>query len=131
MGLRGKLEETSLSVESSSSYSSCLASAVTLSSGDVILTGGQGQAREVFLVSGAELEAWKRLSRMSSPRYGHASCCLVVEGEEKVMVAGGWDLKGRVQATVELYSLSKDKWYQLEDMLSPRVYFSLQVGPKT
>ena len=131
MGLRGKSEETSLSGDSLTSYSSCLASAVTLSSGDVILTGGQGQAREAFLISGATLDIWRKLRRMSNPRYGHASCCLVVEGSEKVMVAGGWDLKGRVQATVELYSLSRDMWYQLEDMLSPRVYFTLQVGLKT
>ena len=126
VGLRGKYEEVKLGMENST-YSSCLASAVTLSSGDVVLTGGRNQAREAFMIFGEEFETWKKLSKMSKPRYGHASCRLVVEGEERVVVAGGWDLRGRAQASVEMYSVSQERWRGLQNMPSPRVYFTLEV----
>ena len=79
------------------------------------------------MIFGEEFETWKKLSKMSKPRYGHASCRLVVEGEERVVVAGGWDLRGRAQASVEMYSVSQERWGGLQDMPSPRVYFILEV----
>ena len=45
-----------------------------------------------------------------------------------MVVAGGFHLQSRdVQASVELYYVKRDEWVELEDLPSPRVYFSLQV----
>merc|ERR1712192_224119 len=46
------------------------------------------------------------------------------------IVAGGWSKQGhtlKAQASVESYSLTKDRWIELASLPSPRVYFSLQV----
>ena len=108
-------------------YSSSLASAVSLSSGDVILTGGQGQGSAAFLLGGPDMDTWTQLKSMLSSRYGHASSRISSAQEESVIVAGGWDSRGAAQSKVELYIVKQDTWKQLQDMPSPRVLFTLQV----
>ena len=105
---------------------SCFASAVTLSEG-VLLTGGKNNGRKVmFLIEPSLISVRKQ--NMIHGRYGHSSVKLHVDGDEHVVVAGGFQLQRReVQASVELYNVRRDQWVELEDLPSPRVYFSLQV----
>ena len=67
---------------------------------------------------------------MKYGRYAHSSCSLIQEKEERVIVAGGWSGQGRAQASVEIYSFSKEQWIEFTSLPSPRVYFSLQVTKK-
>ena len=126
VGLQGPREEKRLGV-ALKAYSSSLASAVSLSSGDVILTGGQGQGNAAFLLGSPGMDTWTRLKSMLSTRYGHASSRIGFGKEESVIVAGGWDSRGVAQSKVELYIVKQDTWRQLQDMPSPRVLFTLQV----
>jgi hypothetical protein len=120
------MKEKLFKVESEQ-ISSCLSSAVTLSSGEVMLTGGQGQARAVYLLGGPQLDVWSKLADMNYGRYAHSSTRLIIDKEESVMVAGGWNIKGRVQDTVEVYSLRQQFWREQQHLPSPRVLFTLQV----
>ena len=126
VGLQGTRKEKRLGV-ALKPYSSSLTSAVSLSSGDVILTGGQGQGSSAFLLGGPDMDTWTRLKSMLSSRYGHASSRIGSAQEEFVIVAGGWDSRGAAQSKVELYSVKQDAWNKLQDMPSPRVLFTLQV----
>ena len=107
--------------------SSRLASAVTLSTGEVILTGGLGMEREVFLLSGLNLEKIVQKNKMSAGRLGHASVATRLGGEESVLVAGGWDSEGIASTSVEVFSVKQNQWKHLESLPSPRVDFTLQV----
>ena len=103
------------------------ASAVTLTTGNIVLTGGRNTAHEAVLRS--NLGIWTRLPQMLHGRYGHSSCSVFLEDSEHVLVAGGWDREGGVQATVELYKISQPKsgWRDIGRMVSPRTLFTLQV----
>jgi len=105
---------------------SCFSSSVTLSSGDVVLTGGKTEQRGAFLLSGQSLNVLTKLPSMQNPRYGHASCVFASGQTEKVIVAGGWNQLDKVQASVELFDIKENTWTELKNMPSPRVYFSLQ-----
>ena len=109
-------------------HSSLFASAVTLSSGDLIITGGKKSPRDAFLISRFNLTNWSRLPRMKHGRFSHSSCILIQDKEERVLVAGGWSEQGRAQASVEIYSVLKEQWKDFTSLPSPRVYFSLQVS---
>ena len=126
VGLWGATKEEQLKVDSNS-ISSCLASAVTLSSGDILVTGGQSRARKVVILTGQALGNWRPMKEMLNGRYGHASSSIVSGFQENVIVAGGWDEQGNIQASVELYGVRDNHWTKLQDMPSPRVLFTLQV----
>ena len=112
VSLRGLKEEQEIIVqgrgEAVSPYSSRLAAAVSLSSGEVLVTGGRGRDRQVFLLSGPGLATWRSRASMKRGRLGHAAVSLELGGQEVVMVAGGWDKGGRALASVELFSLKKN-----------------------
>ena len=108
-------------------FSSRLASAVTLLSGDFILTGGRGSGRDVHRVSGKGAQNWSHLSSMLNSRYAHASSLIFLNHVEFVIVAGGFDSFHKPQNTVEIYSVYKNSWTPLEGLPTARVHFSLQV----
>ena len=109
-------------------YASLQASAVSLSSGDVLITGGIGQERQVYLFKETNQARWTRRQPMNHPRSGHASARVVLGRNEKVLVAGGWIPPGQhPQASVEIYTPEQDSWQLLPSMPTARVDFTLQV----
>ena len=112
-------------------FSAILASAVTLASGDILVTGGVGREREVYLLAGSDLTSWTLKTPMTYPRSSHASARIVIGREEKVLAAGGWDSSGEVQATVEIYTRTKDVWETMPSLPTPRVDFALKVKKNT
>ena len=126
VGLHGIQEEQEIILggKSEAGHFSRLAAAVTLSSGNVLLTGGRHWEHEVFLLSGSGLSRWEARASMIVGRLGHAAIRLPLR-EESVMVAGGWDVGGQAQAGVELYSLAEDKWRMVKPLPSPRADFTL------
>ena len=89
IGLLGKGEEQQIMVRGKDGgakrpFASIHASAVSLASGDVLVTGGRWREQEVFLLSGANLAEWSRRQTMIFPRAGHASARTVVGQQEKV-----------------------------------------------
>ena len=109
-------------------YFSRHASAITLASGDILVTGGMRRETEVFLVDGNDVTKWSPRSSMQHPRSGHSSARIVLGREEKVLVVGGWDKRGVCQATAEIHSLKDDRWESLPSLPTPRVDFTLKVG---
>ena len=103
-----------------------LAKAVTLSTGDIVVTGGRGSENEVWmkLVS----SQWTRKKDMPEGRKGHAAAAVNVGGQEVVVVAGGWGVGGKELASTSRYNPYEDKWVNLPNMLAPRVDFVLQVN---
>ena len=130
IGLRGLQEEQTIFLDGNKeeSYSSRLAAAVALSSGGVLITGGKGREQEVFLLSGPKLSSWQRGADMRSPRMGHAAVSLELDGTEVVMVAGGWDRRGKTLSSVEIFVVGQNVWREYPPMPSPRADFTLQVG---
>ena len=112
-------------------HSSRFASAVTLSTGDLVITGGKRNQRDAFLIIQSNLTNWSRLPRMRYGRYAHSSCSFTQDKEERVIVAGGWSEQGKAQASVEIYNFRKERWIELTSLPSPRVYFFLQVSNKS
>ena len=126
MGLKAPNEEHKLVVSEKemTPYHSRLASAVTLTGGDVLVTGGRGTEHNVYLLTGQD---WVPRQRMLQDRLGHSSIRIMLGSEEHVMVAGGWDGLGVAMDSVELYSVGQDSWLYLQSLPSPRVDFTLQV----
>ena len=110
-------------------YSSRLAAAVTLSSGEVLITGGKGKEQEAFLLSGLAHKTWLQRADMLTPRIGHGAVSLQLYGKETVMVAGGWDRLGRTLSSVEIFLVGENVWQEFIAMPSPRADFSLQARP--
>ena len=108
-------------------YFSRHASAITLASGDILVTGGMRRETEVFLVDGRDLTRWTPRSSMHHPRSGHSIARIVLDREEKVLVVGGWDKRGVCQATAEIHSLKDDSWVSMPSLPTPRVDFTLKV----
>ena len=102
---------------------------MTLSSGDVLITGGKEREQQVFLVSGLAHKTWHRRADMLTPRIGHAAVSFQLEGKETVMVAGGWDRRGRTLSSVEIFLVGENVWQEFIAMPSPRADFSLQARP--
>ena len=129
IGLRGLNREQTIVTDGDKeeSYSSRLAAAVTLSSGEVLITGGKGKEQEVYLLSGLNLSTWKRRADMLSPRMGHAAVSLQLDGMEVVMAAGGWDRRGTTLSSVEIFLMGRNMWQEYPAMPSPRADFKLQV----
>ena len=132
VGLQGTHPEEQLEVDSEPYYTR-LAAAVSISSGDILITGGMHKERDVFLLSSAGL--LKRCRSMKHGRFGHAATRLLVDQEEIVVVAGGFTrtqvASGRsefeARAMVEMFSTSSMAWLQLPSLPHARVYFMLQV----
>ena len=129
IGLQGLREEQTIVLDGNKEeiYSSRLASATALSSGGVLITGGKGREQEVFLLSGPNLSSWQRRADMRSPRMGHGAVSFQLDGMEVVMVAGGWDQRGRILSTVEIFLIGQNVWQEYVSMPSPRADFMLQV----
>ena len=90
VGLGGAAGEEKL-ILGGGPYSTRLAVAVTLSSGDVLVTGGMNRERVTVLLNqsshGKTLVT--ELQRMNHGRIGHAGAVMTVQQEEQVVVAGG------------------------------------------
>jgi len=108
-------------------YSSRMASAVTLNSGQILVTGGSGMEKDVFLFNGTEQTVWTHRKPMKEGRLGHASTVTMLAAEETVLVAGGWSRERHPLKSVELYKVGQDTWERLQSLPNPRVYFTLQV----
>ena len=132
VGLQGTHPEEQLEVDSEPYYTR-LAAAVSISSGDTLITGGMNKERDVFLLSTTGL--LKRCRSMKHGRFGHAATRLLVDQEEMVVVAGGFTRtqvasghsEFEAQATVEMFSPSSMAWLQLPSLPHARVYFMIQV----
>ena len=105
-----------------------LASAVTLSTGEILVTGGLGSGQEVWLSSAIIPSTWTRRKDMLIGRKGHATAAITLGEQEVVVVAGGWDSSGQELASVQAYTPDKDMWNSLPDMPSTRMDFTLKVG---
>ena len=66
-----------------------LAAAVTLTVG-VIVTGGLGSEKQVWIKPSHSNSTWNRRKDMIDERLGHGSCRVRLNGAEVVVVAGGW-----------------------------------------
>ena len=102
-----------------------LSAAVTLSSGIVVVTGGRGSEKHVFMSTISSSPKWEQKQDMLESRKGHASAAINVGKVEVVVVAGGWDYKGDEMDSVHMYSADLNKWDTLPKMLAPRVDFAL------
>ena len=58
-------------------HSSRFASVVTLSTGDLVITGGKTNQHGAFLISQFNLTNWSRLPQMKYGRFAHSSCSLI------------------------------------------------------
>ena len=130
VGLEGPGQEHKLVVPGGGKepYCSRMASAVTLTNGDILVTGGKGRGRDVFLLTGQDLRTWVRRQSLLQARRGHSSTVIMLGSEERVLVAGGWDDRRKALASVELYSVGQNNWHTLDPLPSPRGDFTLQVG---
>ena len=128
IGLNGTDTEQPLKIENKIKTSS-YASAVSLSNGDVLLTGGRTNSNSVFRLIGPDLVVGIVRSKMKHGRYGHASSVVVLGQKEHVIVAGGWDkrIPGRIHTSVEIYSNELNQWHPLPELPTARVFFNLQV----
>ena len=104
-----------------------LAAAVTLGNGAVIVTGGRGSEKQVWMSLTASSSKWGKQQAMLEGRKGHAAAAVSLNGLEVVIVAGGWGFKGKELDSVHMYNTQLDKWIALPRMMAPRVDFSLQV----
>ena len=84
-------------------YCSRMASAVTLKTGQVLVTGGSGMERDVFLLNGTDLNEGIRRRSLLVGRLGHASTVRMLRTEEVVLVAGGWSDERKPLNSVELF----------------------------
>ena len=130
IGLDGRGKEHSLMVPAVKEipYYSRMASAITLSTGEVLVTGGSGMKMDdVFLLNGTEMNVWIRCKPLLEGRLGHASIEQILGSEVTVVVAGGWGNTGQLLASVELFRVEQNRWENLQSLPSPRVDFTLQV----
>ena len=125
VGLHHTREEQEIHLDSESDTNR-FAAAVTLKSGVVILTGGKNRPKEVFHLSHQNWKS-KRLADMENGRYGHASVVFYFESDENVIVAGGCNGQGEIQLSVEMYSMNKNIWTNVQNLPTARIYFTLQV----
>ena len=105
-----------------------LASAVTLRTGEILVTGGLGSGKEVWLSSPITPSTWNKRKDMLIGRKGHATAAIILGEQEVVVVAGGWDSSGQELASVLVYTPDQDMWNSLPNMPSARVDFALKVG---
>ena len=104
-----------------------LAAAVTLTTGDVVVTGGRGSEKQVWMNPSTSSASWTRRKDLPEGRRGHAMAVVGLRGGEVVVVAGGWGLLAQELPSVNVYRPDKDHWSKLASMQKPRVDFVLQV----
>ena len=128
VGLDDWGEERVIKIEgTTTTFSTRQASAVTLESGHLLVSGGFGQEQNVFLVDTFAITSWVRKCDMQHPRMGHSSARIVLDAKEMVIVAGGWDRRSAAQASAEIYSLAEDLWQDIPSLPQARVDFTLNV----
>ena len=128
VGLDDWGEERVIKIEGpATTFSTRQASAVTLESGHLLVSGGFGQEQNVFLVDTFAITSWVRKCDMQHPRMGHSSARIVLDAKEMVIVAGGWDRRSAAQASAEIYSLAEDRWQDIPSLPQARVDFTLNV----
>ena len=66
-----------------------LAAAVTLRTGSVVVTGGRGGERDVWMSTVDTPVMWSRRQDMLEGRKGHAAVVVNIGSEDMVVVAGG------------------------------------------
>ena len=125
VGREDTMKEQKLNFSSAARF----ASAITLHSGKILVTGGLNRGKEVHLVNGPGYNySWTQRKEMLFPRAGHAIAKLDIDEEECVIVAGGYDLNRKFHTSVEYYMVNKDTWIRLPyDLPYPRAFFLLQV----
>ena len=125
VGREDTMKEQKLNFSSAARF----ASAITLHSGKILVTGGLNRGKEVHLVNGPGYNySWTQRKEMLYPRAGHAIAKLDIDEEECVIVAGGYDLNRKFHTSVEYYMVNKDTWIRLPYNLPyPRAFFLLQV----
>jgi hypothetical protein len=79
-----------------------LGAAVTLGNGAVVVTGGRGSEKQVWMTPQTASAIWKRRKDMLEGRKGHATAAVKVGGVEVVVVAGGWDCNGQELDSVHM-----------------------------
>ena len=104
-----------------------LSAAVTLGNGTVVVTGGRGSEKQVWMSLTTSSLKWGKRHDMMEGRKGHAAAAVSLDNLEVMIVAGGWGFKGKELDSVHLYNTQLDKWSTLPRMMAPRVDFSLQV----
>ena len=102
-----------------------LAAAVTLRTGSVVVTGGRGGERDVWMSTVDTPVMWSRRQDMLEGRKGHAAVVVNIGSEDMVVVAGGWGNGGKELDSVHVYKPELDKWDVLQKMPAPRVDFDL------
>ena len=120
----GEVQNVTLDSHVASRFSS----AVTLSSGKIVITGGMARENLVTLVTvtGSVLET-EGLAPLREGRYRHSSVSTFEERGEVVIVAGGKSSSQQMVASVEKLSLKDNKWTFLKPLPVPRIDFTLQV----
>ena len=110
-------------------YTSRLAAAITLHSGQILVTGGKNREKQVFLVDvSSKNYIWTPREDMLYPRIGHAIARVNIGPEECVFVAGGYDQNLKFHKSVEFFKVCEDKWrHSPYDLPNPRAFFLLQV----
>ena len=104
------------------------ASAVTLKSQDILVTGGLHTLDQVTLIKGPEYHKMEKRKSMIEGRYWHASAHACTETTEIVIVAGGVDSNRNLIRSVERYKVDLDEWANLLPLPEPRKDFTLYVS---
>ena len=118
-----QVENVSLTSHVASRFSS----AVALSDGSLVITGGVGRERQVTLLTGETLGS-RALPPMREGRYRHSSVVILQDSEEVLVVAGGESSVSRLVASVESFSWRDNTWTFLQPLPAPRIDFTLQVN---
>ena len=120
-----QVENVSLTSHVASRFSS----AVALSDGSLVITGGVGREHQatLLLLSGETLQT-EALAPMREGRYRHSSVVIFQDSlEEVIIVAGGKSSVSRLIASVERFSRRDNSWSFLQPLPTPRIDFTLQV----
>merc|ERR1711915_396862 len=102
-----------------------LSAAVTLETGDVLVSGGKGRESQLWMWSPSSSQRWQRKRNMTEGRKGHAAAAI---NTSDIIVAGGWNERGHELSSVYLYSLVEDEWREMPSMPKSRVDFVLKVS---
>ena len=114
-------------VTSSSHVASGFSSAVALSDGSLVITGGVGREHQVTLLTQGETLQTEALSPMREGRYRHSSVVILQDSLEVIIVAGGTSSVSRMIGSVERFSRRDNTWTFLQPLPTPRIDFTLQV----
>ena len=114
-------------VTATSHPASRFSSAVALSDGSLVITGGVGREHQVTLLSGETLQT-QALTPMREGRFRHSSVVILQDSLEVIIVAGGTSEVSKMISSVERFSRRENTWTFLQPLPTPRIDFTLQVG---